>query len=94
MDRLKYAVDIPVDVVIPEPQNRIAKSIQGRASRAVSLLFSVPIVLTAIHFNNESRLATLEVGDEAFNGRLPAKMKSKFAKVSQSRPKPDLLSGH
>jgi hypothetical protein len=54
----------------------------------------VVIVLTAIQFDDQTRLPALEVDDVAANRRLPAEVKPKLAKSPKPHPERDFLARH
>ena len=71
-DDLKYAVDVAVNVVIPETENAIAACVQIACSFAISRTLSV---LPAIEFDHEPIRMTGEVREVGTDRGLAAKVR-------------------
>jgi len=84
-----HAVGVAQHVVVPEAQNPIA--LRLKPHRAFSVTSDLIGVLAAVHFDDESRGETDEVGNVGAEGHLPPKAVAIGLLAAQSRP--ELLFG-
>jgi len=71
-----HAVEIPVNFVVPESQDLITATLQSAVSSCIRPDTGIEIVLTAVDFDDETRLAAFKIDNVRANRRLAAKMKT------------------
>ena len=79
MDHFHNSVDFLADFVIPKSEHRVTGLGQRRISQSIALAMSVLVVLTTVHFNDQSRLATFEIGNVSADGRLASEVMAQFS---------------
>jgi hypothetical protein len=89
-DLFKDAINILGHIVVPETQNKITHCRKYLGSLNISI--PANSVLSAIELNDQARIRTEEIDDEAVDRNLPPKFPAGEPPVTQTKPK-DALGG-
>src|SRR5262245_58138967 len=87
-DGLKHALEILHHVVVPKPKHEISHRFQS--SRPLFVLRHAIHMLTAIELNDQLRISTNKVGDEAIDRNLPFEFPACESAPAQTKPKNSL----
>ncbi len=88
---LQDALDVVVDIVVPESQNAEAGVVQPLVTRNIAR----PAVLASVHFNGKSRRQTREIENIAETRNLPPKVDTAFLSPgAEVNPQCDFLRRH
>jgi hypothetical protein len=82
-DHLAHIVDVPQNLVVPEPQNPKAAS---RKLRVPNVIATVLGMLAAVHLHDEAGLEADEIDDEGADRRLPSELQPVEAAAAQLVP--------
>src|SRR5712692_3312211 len=94
IDERQHALQIPIDLVVPETQYPEALVAKILIALRVAPRMHIEIMLTAIDLYDETLLETDEVDDIAVARGLAAEVESPFSPEAQMNPQLDLLRGH
>jgi hypothetical protein len=92
--RLQHAIEILIDIIVPETKD--VKAIVGETciTNAVSRLMFIEIVLPAVEFDYQFMLHTNKVHDEPVTGRLAPEVVSALSPSTKVNPEFYFLAGH
>ncbi len=93
-DSVEDALQIGVDIAIPETNDAITRRGQNFVARAVDCCLTVSSVAAAVDFDDKSASTAKEIHDLTVDRRLPAEVDADRAPSSQVHPEFDLLRGH
>jgi hypothetical protein len=74
--RLQHAVEIAIDLVVPEPKDLKAPPCKTGVTARIARSMFIEVVLPAIEFDDEPMLHADEVDNETVARRLPPEMKT------------------
>src|ERR1043166_4636418 len=94
VDQRQHALQIAIDLVIPETQYPEALVAKILVALRVAPRMHIEIMLTAIDLYDETLLETDEIDDMAVARGLSAEVESALAPGAQMNPQLDLLRGH
>ena len=90
MDLVQHAFEISEHIIIPEAQNAVAGGFDLALTQCIGLL--LPIMLSAIEFDDDLRLAAGEIDNERADEGLPPKMRTGQRNV-MAKPLPEHALG-
>jgi hypothetical protein len=93
-DRVHHAVQITVDLVVPEPKRAKAAIIEKAVAPCVLSGARIEAVLRAVDLDDEPVTQTDEIEDLTPAWRLTAEVVPVRTQLTQAQPKLDLLRGH
>jgi hypothetical protein len=73
--RLQHAIEITIDIAVPEPKDSKASTCETGVTARIARSVFIEVVLPAIEFDDEPVLHTDEVDNETFARRLSPEMK-------------------
>jgi hypothetical protein len=90
----KHSLQIAIEVMVPETQS--PETLPGKMTVALHIApgMRIKVMLTAVHFDDQTMLETDEIHDMIIARRLSAEVKSLFSPGAQMNPQLHLLWGH
>jgi len=79
IDHCKYAFEISIDVVVPEPQYPEALTHQAQIALRITLRMDIEVVLAAVELDDETMFQASKIDDKIIARSLTPKMKAALA---------------
>ena len=87
---MQDALEVPLHLVVPEPDDTESFTLKPRSSLLIRYPHDSFVVMPAVNLNDQAAFEANEVDDVWANGLLPAKLRSCRASPRQSTPQGSL----